>query len=313
MADELAPDRHVFREHPLLGTVVEVVVVGGSRAGASSIAASVFTDIDRLEQVFSAYRRDSELNAWKRDEVEVASPDLCSLMTLALEWQHRSAGSFNPLTGALSALWSEAEQLGRRPASEELLEAAAQIRHPRYEIRGGVPVRTGDCTHLNFNAIAKGLIVDRALASADLPEHVASVLVSAGGDLAHRGVEAVSVGIENPLRPFDNEPPIFMLDVCQMGVATSGGAHRGFRIDGERFSHVIDPHTGQPVTSQASVTIVAPSALLADVLATVVGAMSPEQAVEHVEALPDAGCLVVDRSGAFSSDSRWSRLAKPTT
>ncbi len=294
----------------MLGTVVEVAVVGGFPAEASSIGDSVFAEVDRLEQVFSAYRDDSELNAWKRNEVSVVSPELCSLMTLALDWQRRSAGSFNPLTGVLSGMWSMAERLGRRPATDELLEMSAEIRDPRYEIRAGTPVRTGDCTDLNFNAIAKGFIVDRALAAADVPEHVASVLVSAGGDIAHRGVNAASVGIENPFRPFDNEPPIFTVELLDTGVATSGAAHRGFRIDGERFSHVIDPHTGQPVTFQASVSIVAPSAVLADVLATVVGAMRPEDAVAYVEALPDAGCLVVDHSEAYFADSTWSSVAR---
>lgn len=311
MGRDTTPPRHVQREHPLLGTVVEVVVTGGSEPNARAVAATVVAEIERLEGVLSAFRDDSELNAWKRDEVDAPSVDLCAVLAAAWEWQQRSGGLFNPLAGELSAIWSVAEREGVAPSASQLSEAVAAIRVPRYEMRHGVPVRLGDCSHLNLNAIAKGYIVDRGLALASLDGGVLSVVVSAGGDLAHRGDEPSRVGIENPLRPFDNEPPVAFVSLRNAGLATSGGARRGVRIGSEWFSHVLDPRTGQPVDTQASISVVAPSAVEADVLATIAGAMRPADAVDDIEARAQIGCLIVERNGQLISDSTWARLARP--
>ena len=301
----------MFREHPLLGTVVEVVVTGGTAANARAVSSVVVAEIDRLEGVLSAYRDDSELSAWKRDDVEVPSEDLCAVLAAALDWQQRSEGSFNPLTGELSAVWTAAEQSGGAPSASRLRDVADSIRVPRYELIDGVPRRLGDCRLLNLNAIAKGYIVDRALAKASLADRVLSVVVSAGGDLAHRGIESARVGIENPLRPFDNEPAIASVELRDCGLATSGAARRGVRIGNEWFSHVLDPRTGQPIETLASISIVAPTAMEADVLATVAGAMAPADAVGYIETQPSVGCLLVEPNGHIGSDSTWAGLASP--
>lgn len=308
MADP-EPRPHVDRRHPLLGTVVEVVVRGTTSARAAAASAVVFDEIDRLEAVLSAYRDDSELSAWKRDEVARPSTDLSAVMSAALDWQRRSQGSFNPLAGELTALWEQAQADGRTPSSADLHDAVRAISEPRYVISDGVPRRTGDCGRLNFNAIAKGYIVDRAIGVARSVGEIESIVVNAGGDIAHRGRTATRIGIENPLRPFDNEPPIAFVDVRDESLATSGGSRRGVVIGGRRYSHVIDPRTGEPVDTHASISVVAPTAMEADVLATVAGAMAPNDAAAYIEAMPRVGCLVIERSGRSVEDSTWARHA----
>lgn len=293
----------------MLGTVVEVVIVGGTTTNARLVAAVVIAEIERLESVLSAFDAGSELSAWKRDELKEPSREFSTVMAAALDWQQRSGGSFNPLTGELSAIWSAAERIGVRPSPGALAQAAAAISVPRYEMRDGAPVRLGDCRQLNLNAIAKGYIVDRALGAAQLGDGVVSVLVSAGGDLAHRGVAPSRVGIENPLRPYDNEPPLAFVELSNAGLATSGGSRRSIRIDGQRFSHVLDPRTGEPVDTHASISILAPSATEADALTTVVGALAAVDAVDLVETMPHVGCLIVEATGRMVCDSTWERYA----
>lgn len=294
---------------PLVGTVVEVVVTGGSEEQARTAADTIVTEMERLEQVFSAFRDDSELSFWKRDEGGPVGPNLCAVMSAAVLWQERSGGLFNPLAGELSALWAAGEQAGRVPSDNELAAAVASIHEPRFEMRDGAPVRLGDCSKLNLNAIAKGYIVDRALAAAPQTDEVVSVLVSAGGDMAHRGDEPARIGIEHPLRPYDNEPPIAFVELCGAALATSGPARRGFRIAGERYSHVIDPRTGQPVDTHASISVIAPTAMEADALTTALGALTPQAAVEQLDERDDAGCLIIDPSGKLVMDSTWAAMA----
>lgn len=86
---------------------------------------------------------------------------------------------------------------------------------------------------------------------------------------------------------------------AQRAVATSGRARRGFRIDGRWYSHVIDPRTGWPVDAPASVSVVAPTAEVADVVATVVGVLGPRDGLAVAERLgySGLGCLTIESDG----------------
>jgi thiamine biosynthesis lipoprotein len=302
-------EEHAFRHHPLLGTVVEVRVAGGSEREARRIDAVAVAEISRLERIFSAYDPGSELSRWKRDEVSDPSPELCYVMRLALAYQLESAGAFNPAAGVLSRLWKEAEASQEEPGPDVLVAAAASIREPRYEIDAdGRPARQGDCSDLNLNARAKGWIVDRAV---DAIGRVAvdGVTVNGGGDLMHRGETPIRVGIENPLRPYDNEPPIATVVLHNGGLATSGRARRGFRVGGRWFAHVVDPRTGRPVNEVASVSVAVADAATADVVATIVGVLPPVDAVAEADRRGVA-CLVVDDHGDRFANDRWRTISE---
>lgn len=296
-------DPHVFRHHPLLGTVVEVRIADDA-ASAAAADRAIVDEIRRLEAVFSAFDPASELSRWKRGELDDPSDDFAPVLVAALDWHHRSGGRFNPLTGLLTRAWRSAESAGAPPPDDHLAELAASIAEPRYDLVDGWPVPTGDCTHLDLNAFAKGWIVDAAIA-AGLACGVGEVTVNAGGDLAHHGSVAITVGIEHPLRPYDNEPPIARVELGNGGLATSGSARQGFRVGGCRWSHVIDPRTGRPVDAQASISVVGPDAATADVAATILGVLDPAVAVEEAPALGVA-CLVIAPDGVAIASDGWS-------
>ncbi len=268
----------------------------------------VIAEMLRLERIVSIFDTESELERWKRDEVAEPSHDLCELMALGLAWQIDSAGAFNTAAGVVSGAWSAAAAAGSEPSDADLATLAASIAAPRYRIEeDGRPTRTGDCSPLDFNAIAKGWIVDRAVERAMVGDPEMGLVVNAGGDLLHRGEQPVRVGIENPLRPFDNEPPIATIELANAGLATSGRARRGVRIGGRWHSHVVDPQSGRAVDHLASVSVVAADAATADVVATIVGVLEPADALTSATGL-DVACLVVDAGGAHHANERWRSL-----
>jgi len=297
--------QHRFCHHPLLGTTVEIRVgAGATRRTAGRLERVAIDEILRLEQVLSTYRVDSELERWKRGEVPAPSEDLCSALVLALRWQERSGGLFNTSSGTLTALWGLAEDRGVPPSHVEAAAAAAAVQHPPYRAEDGAPQIVGDPSGINLNAFAKGWIADRALAAASLSAPHEAIVVNAGGDLCHRGASPIDVGIENPLRPYDNEPPVARIRVANCGLATSGLARRGIRIAGRWYSHVINPRTATPVDNIASISVVAADAATADVVATIAGLLPPEEATSHCTALGLA-CLVIDATGRHWANQAW--------
>lgn len=319
--------RHRYQNAAVLGTVVEFsfdVTGSGDCPGegrAATVADALFGEIDRLQSVFSAFDDESELCRWRSGALAGAdtSDEFADLMGHVLFWHRWSQGLFNPLIGELSAVWAEAELDDREPDRHRLRAIASSIAHPRFEMVHGRPVPTGDCSRFNLNAVAKGWIVDRALAlTVERFGDIDNLLVNAGGDLCHRGSGTVRIGIEDPQRPYDNEPPLTVIEIANEAVATSGAARRAFRVGGRRVGHVLDPRSGQPAEVSASVSIVAPRAMVADVVATPAGILRPAAALEVVdEAEETAGvalaALIIDSDGTRHTSRRWrKRFGEPS-
>lgn len=293
---------------PVLGTRLHFQLWARSRHAFAEAEALLLTEIERLESVFSAYRPDSEFCRWRssNDDATRPSGDLTDLLRLAADWQRRSNGIFNPAVGLLTTCWQAAAHLGRLPASDYLQARADAIAAPRFTVDDeGHVLKLGDCSVLNMNAIAKGFIVQRAADHVRANIEVDGLVVNIGGDLVHWGSPKLEVTIENPHRPFDNEPPIAVTTLVGQAMATSGGARRGVTIAGRHYSHVIDPRSGQPCDAVASATVVAPDAATADIVATVVSVLAPSEGVEFVNGLADVEALVVGADKQVSTSHGW--------
>lgn len=299
-------DDYRFHHQPLLGTFVEVRVPSAVDArAAEAIDQAVTAEMMRLQGVFSAFDPQSELERWKRGEVSEPSEEFSAAMRMALDWQRSSGGRFNTAAGVVTQLWKHAEAAGSAPSEEARRAASSSIALPRFAIDDhGRPSRGDDCTGINLNAFVKGWIVDRACEAARVAAPDADALVNAGGDLRHVGDAPIRIGIENPLRPYDNEPPVSIVRLCDAGLATSGRARRGFRINNVWYSHVVDPRSGNTVDHHASISVIAPDAATADVLATVAGLMPTDEALSYTQSLGCA-CFLIDPDGSMHANSAW--------
>lgn len=150
--------------------------------------------------------------------------------------------------------------------------------------------------------LVKGWAVQRAA------EHLAAglgcdVSVNAGGDIAMRpgrDPRPWRIGIEDPRDP---RLVLAVVDVVAGGVATSGTAHRG--------RHIVDPYDGAPADEVLlAVTVVGPSLLWADVLATA-AFVRGRDGLALVEGLAGYEALVADRHG-FTTTSGLSSV-QPST
>jgi FAD:protein FMN transferase len=295
-----------LQREPVLGTVLTLYASATSQRVLEKVEGELLAEIDRLEGLFSAYRPDSELCRWQgADGDGVVSAELANLLDIALEWQRRSDGIFNPAVGVLSARWRLAEAQQRVPSADELASLASTITEAPYEMVDGHPRKIGACESLNFNAFAKGHIVDLAALYVAERFSLSTVMVNIGGDLRHVGERGAAIAIEDPLRPFDNEAPLTLIELRNAGFATSGSARRGFTVDGRWFSHVIDPRSGQPVDAIASASVIARDAATADVVATVLSVIDPADGVAFVRTIEGAAGLVVTNTGVQHRSARW--------
>lgn len=294
-----------------MGTAVEVqLVLAGTDAdaeGRSYISAAV-EEMVRLQNVFSSVDPSSEFSRWARNDITEMSSELSQVLSESTNWQHSSGGRFNPAVAALTEFWNNAQRAGTMPDAASAQRVADAIASPRWQTsRNGTVEQLGDCSLCTLNALAKGWIVDRAVEHLLKHHSVRTVTVNAGGDLRRSGADPLIVGIENPFRPFDNEPPIAAISVTNAAVATSGSARKGFHIGDKRFGHVIDPRSGWPVAATVSLSVVANTAATADALATILGVQQPADAIAEAneKGIPT---FIVDCDGRQFRSEPWNQI-----
>ncbi|GIW36356.1 MAG: FAD:protein FMN transferase [Meiothermus sp.] len=282
--------RYRARYEAVLGTALELQLQADGPRQARAAETAVLAEIERLEGIFSSYLPASELSRWQARGSARVSPELRHLLYEAESWRAHTYGAFNPAAAALQTLYAQNPQ----PGEAELEALRAALQGPLWRLEGQEAHKITPLP-LTFNALAKGLIADRA-AQAALRVGGLEVLLNLGGDLRHLGQQRVRVAVAHPFSPADNASPLARLWVCNQGVATSGPSQRGV--------HLFDPRTGQPATQVVQATVVAPSAATADVLATAFCVLEPMLSLALAEVF-GVGCLLVEASGQTHSNPRF--------
>jgi thiamine biosynthesis lipoprotein len=149
---------------------------------------------------------------------------------------------------------------------------------------------------IGFGGIGKGYAADRAKMILQ-QKGVMSGVVNASGDLITWGDQPDgkpwTVGIADPYIRFQ---PFSYLEISNKAIATSGNYEKYAIIDGKKYSHTIDPKTGFPVSGIKSVTIICPSAELADAMATPVMVMGITAGLHMINQILGIACIIIDEA-----------------
>jgi FAD:protein FMN transferase len=243
-----------------MGTGVEALVESPLWPDARLALARVREEFERLEQVFSRFRPDSELSRLNEAGSIEASADLRTVVELALAARERTGGRFDPtLHDAVVAAGYDRtfdeldEHAPARPAPDPCAARNVIVRGRRIELGPGV--------RLDLGGIVKGYAADRCVRQLAA---LGPCLVNAGGDLAVAGTRA-----EGPWPVAVNVPGARLtLALPEGGLATSGRDRRRWRRQGEERHHLIDPATCRPAEGgPLTVTVAAASATEAEVVA----------------------------------------------
>lgn len=292
---------------PAMGTLVSLSVISPSRALAEDGVGRAYEEMDRLIGILSRFESASPVGVLNSQGfLKAPPPEVARLIEDSLSYHRLSRGAFDASVKPLLDLFDDGNGLPAEGAADgpEWKEALGLVgsRHIRLD-RGGVRFgRSG--MGITLDGIAKGYIVDRmaeTLYAAGLRHH----LIEAGGDIrasgGGRGRRPWRVAVQDPWKR-GRYPAI--IELSDAAVATSGSYERYFD-QARRYHHVFSALTGRSPRSSASVSVIAPTALAADALATTVFVLGPGKGVPFVDSLPGCSCLVVEPDGALRGSRRW--------
>lgn len=302
-------DFRFFHEN-VLGTSLELRVRADQANQANQIEATVLSELDRLQQIFSTHDSSSELSRFVALPVG-QSMKLSAELTAALadceHWNQASQGVFQPAIQTLSHTWQQHAAAGQLPTFETLHTSIGQMQqtHWRIDPQSGETTRCSDVP-LTLNGIAEGEILDQVIKRvyAEHPQTV-GIVINIGGDIRVAGELDCDVAIADPSRDQLNANHLHSISVRNASVSTSGHTERSLQIGNQRYSHIIDPRSGMPVQEIVSSTIIAPTASTADALSTICSVLSAKESLALVSSIPGVRCMLVTASGAVLTSPNW--------
>jgi thiamine biosynthesis lipoprotein len=281
----------------LMGTTVTVEAAGLAAKRLEDAVTAAFAEIARIEALMTPHRPESDISRLSAAATEASvSVETAEVLRTGLAVAARSGGAFDPTLGRLKALWGIEAETPHIPTPTEIAAALEGTGPAALTVTGTRVRKRMPQLAVDLGGIAKGYAIDRALAV--LREHgVTSAAVNAGGDIGLLGDKQGRpwrIGVQHPRRPGEILTTVAAVD---RAVVTSGDYERYFERDGRRYHHLFDPATGFPADRCQSVTVLAPSAMLADALATALFVLGPEPGLALLRDYPGVDALIVAADG----------------
>jgi thiamine biosynthesis lipoprotein len=302
------PDKEYSYSKVLMGTVVELTLTGDgelSEPHFARAARSAFTEIERLESIFSSYKPKSDVSRISdsagKGPVKV-SPEVVEVVRVALKISKLSEGAFDPTVGSLIEVWSFSGEVKEIPTKARVEELKKLVDYTRIFIENDSVGIRGARTKMNLGGIAKGYIVGKAVDK--LREFgVKRVIVKAGGDMfvfSEETTKPFEIGISHPR---EKGRLLGKLKLQGGAIATSGDYERFFIKDNVRYHHILDPRTGFPALRSISATVTSVDPTLADALSTALFVMGAVEGLKMIEALDNVEGVVVRADGKLFMSS----------
>lgn len=302
------PDCKAKEEHLIqgrtMGTFYQVQVITADSEGIPGLKEKVERRLTEINRSMSTYLPQSEISRFNRFEPTGVkfkiSEDFYQVMQVAEKVYHLSDGAWDGTVNPLVDLWGFGSKGIKTviPSSTEILRLRASVGFHHIEIRApGYLVKKKAGISLDLSSIAKGYGVD-AVAGVLRNQGFRDFLVEIGGEIFAAGVRRDGkrwrIGINTPRKDAAFNAVYKTVNLKDSAFATSGDYRNFFEVNGIRYSHVIDPTSGYPVSNGVvSVSIRAGDCTFADGLATAVMVMGQEKGLALINRLDGVEGLIV--------------------
>jgi thiamine biosynthesis lipoprotein len=287
-----------------MGTTYHITVVPRGSEDLNGLKAKIERRLLEINQVFSTYDKGSEISRFnaltRAGEKFSVSDDFMRVMRVAHKIYRLSGGAWDGTINPLVDLWSfgPTQREPRMPPAESIKSLLPKIGFDHIQIiEPNFLAKKLASVTLDLNAIAKGFAVDE-VASLIAANGIKNCLVEIGGEVFAAGLRLDGkrwrVGINRPQKEAAFNAIYKVVSISNQAFATSGDYRNFFELDGVRYSHVIDPRSGYPVSNGiVSVSIIADNCTLADGLATAIMVMGAEKGLDLANRLDNVECFIV--------------------
>jgi FAD:protein FMN transferase len=284
----------------LMGNRFQLSAVGDDEIQANDCIDAAISEIQRIEKLLTTYSEESETALINRNagiEPVIVSEETFQIIKRSTRISQITQGAFDITYGSVDKRsWNFDTNLSKLPDKTTAKKMAFLINYKNIimdEERLSVMLKEKGM-RIGFGGIGKGYAADMAK-EVMRRKGVDSGIVNASGDMTTWGVQLNgqpwTIGIADP----NAKGQIFSyINITDMAVATSGNYEKYVMINGQKYSHTINPKTGLPIRGIKSVTIISPHAEIADAMATPLMIMGIRPGLDMINQIKGLEAIVID-------------------
>lgn len=298
-----------------MGTYYVVKFYSEQQPDLTALQQELDTELELINDLMSTYRPESELMRFNRQQTTepvTLTPQTATVIAEALRIGQQSGGILDITVGPLVELWGFGAQgrITHAPDDAQQEAVRAYVGIDKIVLDGLALRKLEPRVAIDLSTIAKGYGVNR-LAEILLAHGYQSFMVDIGGDMrvgAAKPSGLWKIAVEKPVSTERSVQRILALE--NMALATSGDYRNYFEEDGVRYSHLIDPRTGEPIQHKTvSSTVLHPDAMTADGYATTLNVLPADEALAFANQHQLAVLLIVKTDQGF--EERYSEAFTP--
>jgi thiamine biosynthesis lipoprotein len=284
----------------LMGNRFQLTAVSNSETLANTAIDAGIREIQRIEKLLTTYNEESETALINRNAgihpVKITK-ETFDLIRRSQKISEITQGAFDITYGSVEKrLWNFDAEMRKLPDAKTASKMVRLINYRNIqldELDYSVMLKEKGM-RIGFGGIGKGYAAERA--KLVMKENgIESGIVNASGDMTTWGLQPDgkpwTIGIADP----NAKDKIFSyMNITDMAVATSGNYEKFILVDGQKYSHTINPKTGLPIRGIKSVTIISPNAEIADAMATPVMIMGIRAGLDMINQINNLEAIVVD-------------------
>lgn len=292
--------------------------------GPAGAMAAAMDSLKAVESSVSVFDDSSMISQINRSEKGPVDGHLINVYEMSRKINRMSGGLFDPTLSPLIKAWGFGK--GHTPTADttRIETILTYVGIDKTRIENDTLYKSSPEMAFNFSAIAKGYGVDVA-ASTLMDQGCTDLMMEIGGEVVCRGRNPEGrkwrIMIETPdeeylkeVFKYEKEPSFsdqLIVELSDEALATSGNYRNYHSQSGQTFGHTISAVTGRPVkTDILSASVIAPSCMEADALATACMAMGSEAAMEMLDDAGLAGVFILYSGEVMVNDRMKQHIAK---
>lgn len=280
-----------------MGSPFKIIIYAKDDTIANKAAQAAFKRIEDLNASLSDYRDDSEINAVSAksgtaDWIPV-SKDLFDILYLSDDISKKTHGAFDATLGPIVQEWRRATRKGYFPDQELIKTALAKTGYQkiRFDKKNSRIQLKDKGMRLDIGGLGKGFAADEAVKVLK-SFGIKSGMIDAGGKLAIMDAPPGEKGWRIVIS--SGRDSIETIEYANVGMATSGPTYRYLEYNGKRYSHIVDPKTGIGLLYHVRTTVISPTSVEADALATAFSVSGIEEGKKYLNRFPNNKVWLVE-------------------
>lgn len=296
----------------LMGGRFDISIVAKDSLTAEQNIDEVIAEISRIEYLISDWKpttQISEVNQNAGIRPVKVDREVFELTQRAIRFSEVTNGGFDISFAAMDKIWKFDGSMTEIPSAEAIKKSVEKVGYKNIildSVQSTIFLKLKGMK-IGFGALGEGYATDKCRAMMRA-KGIAAGIINGSGDMSTWGKQPNgkdwNIGITNP---FNTDKLIAVVPVNNGAVTTSGNYEKFVIFDGKRYSHILNPATGYPVTGLCSVTVFGPNAETANGLSTSLMILGKTAGLELLKNYPDYTCLMITDNGKVVKSKNFSK------